>query len=279
MSDLPDSKQNELTNLLNEAFLIKMLGSEEQKELESAQSVSLILAKNIVKDRGEDIYATVVTATDSPEEYRHWNITTWVIADWVQSRIDIKQTNPVNLTKKDEAGTHDSWKQWIVGVETPYFIVKENGGYEISEDLNNPTSHSFTVTWIDAGTRDKPKEEAHMITVVDKEYYDTASFRDEDIGFHSIMNSKGYTRREFISPYENFCTIWSWLFIDTLPNDNRPGWEKGYIKKLFPEPRPPEIGEASVSEGKRKAQRKEENGRNKKMPKTDLYNTIIKLRF
>ena len=78
-----------------------------------------------------------------------------------------------------------------------------------------------------------------MITVVGDQYYDTATLPEADEGFHNIMTTKGYSRNEFISPFENFCTIWSWLFILKVPSDSASGWEERYIEELFKaRPRP-----------------------------------------
>ena len=239
-SSEPSADQlEELTDLLQDAFITKMMGDEilSEEEEDVAENVSLTLAEKIIYDRGTHIYETVIREMNSPEEYRSWNITTWVIADWVLSKIGTGG-NPVDLEKEDNEGTHESWKQWIIGVETPYYIVKENGEYTAT--VNNASSSSFTVTWIDAGTSDQPKQEAHMITVIGDQYYDTASLREEDEGFHNVMTGKGYTRNEFISPYENFCTIWSWLFILKVPRNNEEGWEQNYIEELF-EARPPPV--------------------------------------
>ena len=236
-SDPSADQLEELTDSLQDAFLTKMMGDEilSEEEEDVAENVSLTLAEKIIYDRGEHIYATVTESMNSPEEYRSWNITTWVIADWVLSKIGTGE-NPVDLEKQDNEGTHESWKKWIIGVETPYSIVKENG--EFTDTLDSATSSAFTVTWIDVGTRDEPKQEAHMITVVGDQYYDTASLREADEGFHNIMTAKGYSRNEFISPFENFCTIWSWLFVLKVPSESEPGWEKRYIEELF-EARPP----------------------------------------
>ena len=228
-----------LVEFLKDAFFTKMIGEEllSEDEEDFAEYFSDKLAKKIVNDRGEEIKLTVYEAMSSPEEYKSWNITTWVIADWALAQNSNGQTNPVNLKKEDEEGTHESWKQWIVGVETPYYILKENNNYTISRDLDTISKNgAFTVTWINAGTVDQPKEEAHMITVIDKQYYDTASLRDEDNGFHDLMTRKGYKRNEIISPYENFCTIWSWLFVVKIPSHSEKGWEQDYAKELFKKP-------------------------------------------
>ena len=235
-SDPSEDELDQLPYLLEDACSTKMMSSvvlsDEQEE--AAEKIGETLAEKIVSDRGKDIASTVIQEMNSGEEYREWNVTTWVVADWVLAGTG--ETNPVDLEKRDNEGTHNSWKQWVIGVETPYYIVKENGEYTVT--VNNPTNSAFTVTWIDVGTRDEPKQEAHMITVVGDQYYDTASLREADEGFHNIMISKGYTRNEFISPFENFCTIWSWLFVFKVPSESEPGWEKRYIEELF-EARPP----------------------------------------
>ena len=222
----------------------KMVGEKflEETQEDFAEKFSETLARRIVRDRGKEISQTVIDAYNG-EEYRHWNITTWVIADWVLNKIGGNpDENPVDLTKE-----YQTWKQWIVGVETPYYIVKENGVYTPSEALAKSTSGAFTVTWIDAGTDDQPKYESHMVTVIGDQYYDTAELpekdTEEDKGFESMMTFKDnrgqetkisdYSRNQFISPYTNFCTIWSWLFILKVPSDNDDGWEQRYIAELF----------------------------------------------
>ena len=232
-SDPSEDELDQLAFLLEDAFSTKMTSSVvlSDEEEQAAEQIGQTLAEKIVSDRGKEIYATVNQEMDSGEEYREWNVTTWVIADWVVAHTG--ETNPVNLEKRDNEGTHASWKQWVIGVETPYYVVKENGEYTTSPALNNPTNSAFTVTWIDVGTRDEPKQEAHMMTVVGDQYYDTASLREADEGFHNIMRTRGYSRNEFISPFVNFCTVWSWLFVLKVPSESEPGWEKRYIEELF----------------------------------------------
>ena len=224
----------ELLYVLQDILYIKMVDEEllEDEQEEVVGTVSLTLAQHIVADRGTEIYSTVINATRK-EDYGHWNITTWVIADWVLYNIGgTPDENPVDLKKK-----YVTWKEWIVGVETPYYIVKKNGVYTPSDALADSTGGAFTVTWIDAGTDDQPKYESHMVTVIDDQYYDTAELpekdTDEDKGFESVMTEKNYSRNEFKSPYTNFCTIWSWLFILKVPSDNNVGWEQRYIEELF----------------------------------------------
>jgi len=240
-SSVPSQDElDDLQDLLEDAFFTKMIDDviDSEEEEAVAETVGLKLAQNIVSDRGTHIYETFIREMDSGEDYRSWNVTTWVIADWVLSKIGTGETNPVDLEKEDNEGTHDSWKQWLIGVETPYYIVKEN--VEYTDTVKDASSSAFTVTWIDVGTSDQPKQEAHMITVVGDQYYDTASLREEDEGFHNVMTGKGYTRNEFISPFVNFCTIWSWLFILKVPSNNEKGWEQNYIEELF-EAQPPPV--------------------------------------
>jgi hypothetical protein len=82
-----------------------------------------------------------------------------------------------------------------------------------------------------------------MVTVIGENYYDTATLRDEDKIFDKFMNENGYNNRIcYESPYTNFCTIWSWLFIlkvpkvQTVKGNVEDGWVENYVNELFPEP-------------------------------------------
>jgi len=230
-----------LKDHLADAFFDKMVGEEIEEEVEDdAENLSRGLAGRIVDDIGTDIVLNIGNSIKT-NDHRCWNATTWIIAQWVV-KMGGTEINPVEKNKPFECPNHEAWKTWIQGAETPYYILKQGENYIFSDGLKGvqkaPRTRKFTLCWIDVGTAEETKEESHMVTVVGDKYYDTAQV---DQGFDDEMEKLHYTRQEFLSPYANFCTIWSWLFVLKVPDDREEDhgavqddwWVKGYIAAVL----------------------------------------------
>ena len=209
---------------------------------EAAEDLSSWLAERIVSETGVQIYSRTRKLFNG-NKHDAWTATTWIVAFWVLNNSDASANNPVQLKRfEDKEDCQQAWEDWIIGLETGYYIVKAGEHYRYSEKLRQvfdagpQENDKFTLCWINVGTQGAKKHESHMVTVIGNTYYDTARLEDEEGGFHSVMQERRYARREFVSPYTNFCTVFSWFFMLKLPTSNKEGWEIAYIDDLFPPP-------------------------------------------